>query len=309
MRFFSTMVACLAFAGMACGEAGPAGTDVTPGAEHEEGPSAVVVAPAAVAAPPTVEAPDEPVADEGVVCARETFFRGMNYAPQLVRPLIGPFAELTDYCACLVRAGVEVRSFSSPSAAFDCGSGDGVALALAAEPAPFSAAPFLEVGVLHISHLMLENQTVLAIRVEDGWYVQPPDDSMLQPDHGGSRFLTDPLAPFEVRDVLPGGGLELVYRYETMAYETAGDLVYGEDDAMLLCGIGPSGVPACARLFERAFRPRRRSQKRRLALEASYTFDAAGAAVALGGPCTRRECSNFQNIVDSTPARVDIRFP
>jgi len=304
MRLSSTLVACLAFAGTACGAAGPPGTDVTPAAEQEASPNAVAVAPGAVAPPPTPEAPD---AEEGVLCATETFFAGTSDGPQLVRPLIGPFAELADYCACLVRAGIEPRPHDFLGTDLDCGHGDQAALG--AEPAPFSTPPFLEVGALHLTGLTVDNQTVLAIRVQGGWYVQAPDDLMLQPDHGGGRFITEPRAPFEVRDVLPGGGLELVYRYETMAYETAGDLVYGEDDAMLLCGVGPSGVPACARLFERAFGQRRQRQNRRLALEAVYTFDTAGADVVLSGPCTTRECPNFQDRIDNTPARLQIRFP
>ncbi len=155
------------------------------------------------------------------------------FDPFTTRPLVAT-KSIAAYCAAQPQT---VRAPNGEEVACTCGD------LVNNEGAKTLAAPYLQVQLFTRS-CDGNLETKLGVKLAKGWYIAHLD-KQFKSWHGDGNAAWK---GFEIKDVLPGGAPELLIDYAPWStYMHHGDDVTTYQRALVLVGIGSSGVPAATR--------------------------------------------------------------
>jgi tetratricopeptide (TPR) repeat protein len=181
-----------------------------------------------------------------------------QFGPE-VRRLQGPYAKLNELCheeRVLSEAageGDDVEPFACLPDAAKGLYADAVDLpADRGLPAPWKALRFVETRPSGWSARLHA-----ALRTDDGWFVLPDVATIVRGTAGTTESVTRLSA--QVEPLLAGGWPEVVLEVETrwVVTEEGVELESETHRVEFLCGVGPSGIPACTGALPRATMARR----------------------------------------------------
>ncbi len=168
-------------------------------------------------------------------------------ARDLLTPIAlrGPFKTLREFCAghttsdgetlpCDPDAALPSDVYEGPTAV---PRGDGPILEARVLWAPGMSAPTTEAEVL----------VMLAIRTDKGWWVGPPVADVYNPGAFGIHGSMTAKA-LELVQLVAGGPPELRYQFVSNHYDSdmgINEYESSSDTSLVICGVGPSGKPAC----------------------------------------------------------------